>query len=723
MRIKRFFQSLNHRHYICFAVLVASVLCSVFVFPWASQRLGESFRDFGTSCAWYYSFLVNKTPKCEATVTGLTSTPLTMPWNLPNTWEEFKVAWKEYWALIFTRDNFSEYMSHVADVLLVICKTLLIVMPVFAIGIVVRSLNADVTNNDYNTDSKSLTRWKRLCGKYYQPFKRWCLDSVQFLKDNSYWYKLCLFVWVYNFNVLSIVVEALAFYLYFIVVFSFRDIYRQIFKLFVDLSSMLDFIPGVLWVCFALWLINRIRRSIGYKRLNGFENKNREFLGDRPIVTLWCGTMGTGKTTAITSAGISTEIIFRDKAFELLLETDLKFPFFPWINFENELKKAISRHSVYNLATCRRFTSSKAKAFAKRPCKQRIFMYDYERYGLTYDNKLEVVDIWKALEDYAQLYFIYTVESSLIISNYSVRTDNVKMDEGNFPLWNTDLFEKEPALVQAYSRHSHILDQDTLRLTKTLIADNMYADSFEFGVVLITEIGKERGNMLENKVFKKSDSEANPVNDQFNSTLKMIRHLGSVCNYCFVRILTDEQRPSSWGADAKDLADVVYIQSKSATGLAMPFFALEDLLLSWFHSKFSWSYSDYRYRRGDNTLPMYLYHGTASKLHSYYNRTYNVFGFSRWQVQVVNGMNESDVKTAEFFQMVYKDYKDRFVSDAFSDIWRVRSLRSLYGIEDLPEYQHTRATVDEFRKQNSYFMVDLLSTVFNGTDETPGLRP
>lgn len=40
--------------------------------------------------------------------------------------------------------------------------------------------------------------------------------------------------------------------------------------------------------------------------------------------------MGKGKTTTITDMAISKSVMFRDKAFELILENDMKFPYFPW---------------------------------------------------------------------------------------------------------------------------------------------------------------------------------------------------------------------------------------------------------------------------------------------------------------------------------------------------------------------------------------------------------
>ena len=99
------------------------------------------------------------------------------------------------------------------------------------------------------------------------------------------------------------------------------------------------------------------------------------------------------------------------------------------------------------------------------------------------------------------------------------------IDLGNFPLWNIDLFRCSPIDSYNNSKFSHILDFDMLRLGKKVIENNKNSNAFEFGIIVITEVGKERKNTLELKETKKNDDEANQKNDLFNSWLKMARHL------------------------------------------------------------------------------------------------------------------------------------------------------------------------------------------------------
>ena len=112
--------------------------------------------------------------------------------------------------------------------------------------------------------------------------------------------------------------------------------------------------------------------------------------------------------------------------------------------------------------------------------------------------------------------------ASLIISNYSIRSDNILEDLNNFPLWNLDFFQRDPIFQNVYSRHSHILDYDMLRLGKSMIKDSKYVDAFEFGIIVVTEIGKERGNAIELQGVKKIAVETNQKNDFFNNRLMLI---------------------------------------------------------------------------------------------------------------------------------------------------------------------------------------------------------
>lgn len=724
-------KKINYRHIISIMITLSFLMLSIFVFPNALGRLIEGGRDIALSVAFYFIQIFGITSNIKPTVTELPKIPFfpspstpsvpvlpnTPSTDMPTSWELFQQDFTKYWTLWADMDNFQGYLVEVNNFLINFSMVICVILPIIVLLYFLVKKLLNQPNNDYDVDTKPLAFFKKVTGKPYRKIKRVVGSYVEFLKEHRFYVAIWLVIWAYNFNLFTIALEFFAFYFYFMISFDFGAIYRQCYKLVMDLSVMFKFIPWPIWIVIALVVFNWLCQKIAYRRLNIYERRNCGFINERPIVYMVCGTMGKKKTTAITDMALSQEVMFRDKAFEKILENDLKFPYFPWINLENELRCAMEFHEVYNLATVSRFIAKKKQRYEKRPGEERIFGYDIDKYGATFNDELRTVDIWTVIETYAKLYFIYIIQSSLLISNYSIRTDAVLSDLGNFPLWNSDFFKRDSRLIDSYSRHAHILDFDTLRLGRKVIENNARADMFEFGVVTITEVGKERGNNLELQEKKKKDLEANQKNDLFNSWLKMVRHSATVDNFPFVKVITDEQRPESWGADARDLCEIVTIAESGAVKLALPFFSLFDIFYDFVFGKFVRLYYDYRYIRGDNSLPMYLLKTLVAKVHHYKERTYNKFGVCTLKVEVESGTQDGAVKKQRYYLSSKKIYSKRFSTDCFSDFFVQKALRTKYGLDDLVEYNKERATFSELAEQNSYFVNDLLRGVKDNEQE------
>ncbi len=725
----------NYRHIICIAVTLGFIACGLFAFPRSLHRVVESGRDFGLSAAYYFCEIFGLPHNITPTVTLLPQAPAAPSPALPDTFGEFQSKWAAYWRLFISSENFFAYLAAIIGVIVMISKVIVIALPIVLMVWLFFKRYLKTVNNDYNCDSKPLRAYKWFAAKVCGKIKQFALDLIGFIKSHASYYVTWLLLWLLYFNAFTVVLEFLAFYLFFIVSFDILTVYTQVYKLSLDLWVIIDFLPLWVWAILGFFLLDKFRKKIAYSRLHHMEMRNRGFVNARPVVFMINGTMGTGKTTSSVDMGLSQTVMFRDKAFEKLLENDLKFPYFPWINLENELRRAMENHNVYNLATCKEFvrllrhwnaqcdnlseTDIKAvRRHLRRRYGVRVtnmslqcFDYDKKRYGTKYHDHLQITDLWQVLEIYSQLYFVYVIESSLLLANFSVRVDDLLSDLGNFPMWNSDFFHRDSRLIDSYSRHAHILDFDSLRLGKRVIANNRNADGFEFGVILITEVGKERGNNLENKGKKTVTAETNQNNDGFNKWLKMIRHSATIDNYPFVKVITDEQRPESWGADARDLCELVYIREKSETHLAMPFFSLGELLFGWLYPKFAGLYSQYRYVRSDNTLPMYLLKAITAKMHGYYSGIYNRFGYNVLKVQVESGTQDGERSENKYFVMHKKIYSKRFSTDCFADFFAKKALRSPTGINDLPEYKSEKATFEELKMQNSYFVNDLVRSM------------
>ena len=627
-------------------ITLGITLLSVFVFNKSWLRLFETLNDFGSSIKYYFCMIF-----CLETDVVVSTTDYSNVFDwcgfLPNSSDNVDTYFQEFFRLFFDRDNFMLWFNGFTDGLIIFFSVIVLGLPCLILFIILLKFLKVKQNNNFNKDTMFLCVHKWLSNNLYTPVIRFIRQYIWCIKENNWLYIIWALAIGINLNLGSIVVGFFAYYFYFSVSFDIGNIWVQISKLVIDLQVVIKVVPVWLWVIIGYIIFDWIRKKRAINKLRHMEAKNCGFVKDLPIVSMTNGTMGKKKTTMITDMALSQEVMFRQKAFEILQKNDVKFPYFPWICFELELKACMRFNKVYNLATIKDFIEKKKARFNKHQnADWQLYGYDIEKYGRTYNNGLYESDLFDVLETYAKAYFIYVIECSLIVSNYSIREDNVKIDTGNFPMWVMDFF---PEAFRENNRHAHILDFDTLRLGKKVIEDNPNAGSFEFGVVVITEIGKERGNNLELKEIKKNTEETNQKNDLFNSWLKMCRHSATVDNFPFIKVFTDEQRPESWGADARDLCDILNIVDSGEMRLAMPFYTLEETLSEMVYNKFYKAYYDFRFRRGDNTLLMYLYKTVASWLFNRNLRLYNRYGYSVLTVEKESGTQDGKKRKKKYF--------------------------------------------------------------------------
>ena len=682
------------------ALTIAFILLGAFVFRVAYCRTIEGLIDLYGSFKYYFCVLFG------FPVEGIPSVmerSKVLNWDaiLPADLETFKANCISFSRLFTSEENFLSWLSETGQKTGKIAKIIIIILPcILALWIALKTLYKK-HNTKHNIDTLPLRVYKTVTRYTTEPLKRFVGQYAVFVKEHNFIWIIWLVIWVFNLNFATIIIEFFSYYFYFAVSFDFGSIYTQFVKLIIDLQVVVKYVPFWVILIFIWLLFERWRRNLALAKLRRMENSNRGFINDLPIVSMTCGSMGKKKTTIITDMTLSQEIMFRNVAYGKLQETDMKFPNFGWIAFEMELRKCMEHGTVYNLATVKEWVKLKRSRYEKHHDDSlQLYGYDSKRYGLYYRDGLKTSYIFDVLSTYAQLYFVYVIQSSLIVANYSIREDNRLIDGGNFPVWNTDFFSKTPRP----SRHAHILDFDILRLGKKVLENNPNAGSFEFGVVAITEVGKERGNNLELKEVKKGTEETNQKNDLFNSWLKMSRHSATIDNYPFIKVFTDEQRPSSWGADARELCDIVHIVSSGNTRLALPFFTIEEMLNEWLFNWFINLYADFRFNRGDNTLLIYL----LKKLTAFfYNRTviaYNNYGYSISNIEKERGTMDGKTEKKKYYLMHKKIYSQRFSTDCFSDYFNDIAKNTKIGLNDYMEYQTEKATVTELKMQNSYFI-------------------
>lgn len=696
-------------HIIVSAVVSAGIVAlGAVVFRESWMRAWEAVLDLLRSLGFYFCELFALQHTIVPTVTEKSKIFL-LEFRFADNASDFFSDAGEYFSLLFSGGNFRGFLAGLENGMLVFARIITVAVPTLLLLVLIVRMMYHRPNRNHGRDTLPLRLFRGAMRHTYVPLKRWVLSFRDFLRSHGWLWKLWLFVFFVHLNLVSIVIAFFAFYFYFAVSFDVPSVFVQVYKLVADLQVFFRTVPLWVFAFLAYPVFCRRRERIALGRLRHFEARNCGFINELPIVSMAVGSMGKKKTTLITDMALSQEVMFRQRALEILQNNDMKFPYFPWMLFEDELRRCMEYGTVYNLASVKAWVALKRSRFARHHnIHWQLYGYKLERYGDTFDDALKVNGLFDVLETYALGYFIYVMESSLIVANYSIRTDNALIDRGNFPLWDLGFFPKNR---RKESRHAHILDFDVLRLGRRVMEHNPRAGSFEFGVVCVTEIGKERGNMLELKEMKKGAETANQKNDLFNSWLKMCRHSATVDNFPFVKVFTDEQRPESWGADARELADIINISSCGKTRLALPFYALEEMVSEWMAERFLSLYTDLRFLRGDNTLLVYLLKGATAWLWRRNLRVYNRFGYCVLRLEKERGTLDGRFSRKKYFLMNAKIYAQRFSTDCFSDYFNDMAKKSKSGLQDYLEYMTERATVEELKKQNSYF----INTLYGGT--------
>ena len=695
-------------------VSVGFVFLGFFVFSSSYLRAFEAGGNLIDSIKFYFAELFGIVHNTAPAVNAWSEV---MKWDilLPSDFDTFKVSATRFFELLVDKENFIGYWSVVGDKSALAAKVIAIALPCVLVFVFALKRLYASGNTKHNKDTLPLKAFKSVSRATYQPVKRFVFGYIDFLKHTNWLWICWLVLWAFHLNLVSIVLGFFAYYFYFSVSFDVASIYTQACKLFIDLQVIFRHFPWWSIATIAWFVFNRWRKSIALNRLRHFEARNCGFINEVPIVSISCGSMGKKKTTLITDMTLSQEVMFRQKAYDILKNNDMKFPMFPWIAFEDELRLCMEHGTVYNLATVKEWVKLKENRYLRNGRTDlQLYGYDICRYGQTFNDGLKVGTLFEVLETYAQAYFIYVIESSLIVSNYSIREDNELVSEGNFPIWVSDFFPE--GITEG--RHAHILDFDVLRLGKKVMEYNPKAGSFEFGVVAISEIGKERGNNLELKEVKKGTEETNQKNDLFNAWLKMCRHSATVDNFPFIKVFTDEQRPESWGADARDLCDIIHIVQSGDQRRALPFYTIEEMISEWAFNRFIALYYDFRFRRGDNTLLVYILKGVTSWIWRRNVRIFNRFGYSILKIEKERGTMDGKPENKKYYLMNKKIYSRRFSTDCFSDYFNDMAKKTDMGLMDYMEYVTEKASVEELKMQNSYF----INSLYRDTDETGSAR-
>ena len=669
----------------------------------------------------------------KPTVTYL---PNGMVEGFPRAVEELTAIAKTFAASFFSKENFLAYLSLLGEILRVVCYGISFgLFPVIVVWMLLRQ-SAQKIDLRHGRKSAPLRAFLSFREHGYLPVKAYLRDFIKFFRRQKKYFVSSILIALFFLNAYTIILEFFAFYFAFL--FYDAGIGTQVVKLCYDLFLAFRFLPAFVWAGVGLWIFCKIRKEIGYRLLESHEQKMRDFLDGRGVNILICGPPRTGKTTLLVSVAKSLMAKARNNAHAGMRDLERKFPDFPWIVLEMMIKKAYGRRRIRNLYHVREWVKKIAamskdndakQAFLKYlkreygsccavPFEFPFFNYDTDHFATVYNGGLGEETVEDAVLDYAQLYLIY-INPTLIISNFSIRSDHDLIDYGNFPMWRDDFFRHDPDPVTE-SQFSHIFNQDLVRPGKQVDPECPYVNSFEYGFLIETEVGKERGNQFDRAGISRNSPDANIVNDLRDNEFKLMGHKGTIYNIPFAGYVGDEQRPESWCANARELCDIVTIRERCRDKILLPFFVFEQLLYLLVKSLFGKYYDTIRANRGDTTLLTYLLFHTCKPIFDHYDRVNNRFGGHFLKVDVESGMRregDSDLspKKTKLFIANAKVYANVFRTDAWKGVMEHRAQRSAAGLDDVPVFKDVEASLDEFREMRSYFFEELIK-VYGGDE-------
>lgn len=714
-------------HRIAILLIVVSMLASVFKFSSSALRFIQSIWDFLLSVAYYFTELFE--------IHVITPTVTEIPAEMTAEWvvgfEEFLVKLEDFFDLLFDKQNFTWYCMDALLLLSDISQFLTIfMMPMFCFISSIKSKYVKPVEHkegEVRLPSKALRRYLKFEDTIWCPIKNAIKDFWFFFKETYLiWFAI---IWSWNFRIATIVIEFIAFYLYFAISFDFLSIYTQVIKLLLDLSVMLTTVPLPIWIIVAYMIFNGWRKDIGVSILRQHEEKNKQFLKEYPGALFFVGKQRSKKTTTLTSLGMTQEQIFREEAFKGLAKAQKQFPHVKWLEVQDFYRACFKNHRLYTLASIRNFCDRLERAYFQEEFSKKnlanlalmrkiykynfsnyAFDYDAEKYGLYYYDGLKKINVIQCIKAYLQHYFIYTAPTSLLFGNYAVRTNFEIEDYGNFPKFNQDFFD-----LSGYrddEKYSHILDMDSLRMLKKMDKENPNKDGFEVGVVLEMEYAKERGNKVSNAGMKVTDENVNAKNDGHEADLKMRGHAATIENYTFFRLMIDDQRQDSLMAENKDLCDIVHLKSCSDENVVIPAFYYEqmlDMILTDIYDRLKYLIEN---RQKDETLLMYLIDKLYIPFHSFVTRTCNQFTEVKLRTRVWDGMDGMVKKEKGVIYISYlKTYSERFATDALKGYYQERALRSKVGLNDYECFEQLEMDSETMKKFHSLFYYRILKII------------
>ncbi len=516
---------------------------------------------------------------------------------------------------------------------------------------------------------------------------------------NSKFWNWFFLIWMFNFNIFSMLFEFLAWVFGFSIAPSWSYLLSTIGTFILDAIIMFASAPWWVWCIFGYIIFDIIRKNIGKDKRDKLYRMCIGFLKSLAFNVLFEAETGGAKSKSMVQAAIMTDDYFHSDEWDTLYEIRQEYPDFPYDKLEAEIEAQIKEHLIYSPRSVREFIHCKMSEYFKNRVPKNIYGYEGRMF---FNDGYRYVNIWENLNDYAQCYYIYTADTTAILANISIRTD-LKKVEGYFPLWDNDMLNREPELYSEYTRFCHIADQDAFRFDKTIKENNPNAYAIEYGINCSDEIDKDRGNQYSNKEYSINDETANPLNDGYANSLMFERHYLNIRFKSYRREYAVVQRSDNFNAKENQMFDKLFILSKSETLLTMPLFfegKIYSKINDWYQG-FSQSIFHYGQNR---TLLFYVLEHTLVSFLDYCRKIKKLYGYEHCKVSKEKACNrDAAPETFDWYLIHMICHNHRYASDAFNCFIDEAAKYSRRGLIDIASYRGMKSEFDEMPELNSYF--------------------
>lgn len=697
-KIKNFLTFNKIFHFLSWIALASSIILVFTKYKVIFDRFIASLVYLKESVVtWFKAYFLGQDIIIEPNVSHLDLIEI-----LPINTQELVAKFQNFYSVFFKLENFINYTYDFFFYLIVGILYVLLAIIFFILLTTIVSCLVEVPVESEMRGKKTFA--VKLFNKYIeQPLKWFYARLKELIKAflSKWYYKVSfLIIWLLNFNILAIIIEAVAWIFAFPVAPSAESLFYSIAKLILDVILTFLTSPTVVLLTIIAIIVISYLVKLAKQFLNDKLEFDKKYIRNSSPSIMISGPQGAGKSKLGAFIIRLIEIIFHEDLSDNLYQFQMEYTDFPFIMFEDEIREQKELGKIKGLTGVADFVNRKKEIYEATG--DLSILYNYEG-PLQFNNGIRYVDIFEMLIEYGKSYYIYIDNNSLAVTAIPVRTDLYKEDIGNFPLWNHDVLNRTPDDYEIFSKYSKVLVYDAFRCGNFVNKNSKYAGAFEYGVVWEPEKDKERGNKVTNAKYDMNSDKANPLNDMFSFGQKIRRHASNINYKSFWRSVADLQRTNSLNLDEMDLYDHLQILKKNTERVAIPFYFLFEIIFSYFDKFFRSFIDTVRFYGTEFTFPAYILRKAFSVLFTFQIRILNKYGYSIYKLDRTDAcQHDKKAREEKLYFLNALGHADIYKSDSlqpfFSELVRLAGV----SLEDFPDYDSLYLEIKKMKEQGSY---------------------